>query len=499
MPMLDCFSPPDRAPTSGLRLAVAVALAALLGAGGLGAPDARAQGFSVYEQGACAMGRGGTTVADGCGDGSSMFFNPANLAGMQGVTASVGATVVDANGSFTDDFTGGESELQNDPIPVPHGYLTYGVNERLAVGLGVSVPYGLQTVWRPTFQGAFEGYDNQVQAIYVQPTVSYRLTEKLRVGGGPILAVSSVELNQRLDLSGQPVVNPNTGQPIVVDGQPVRFSQFGIPFHTAFADANLEDSGAIGFGANVGATYDVSDRLSIGARYITPIKITYDGTASFDPVSTGLTVPADIPSPSDPNQVLVPAGTSIDALLQQIGIFQSTLSEQSVETEITFPAQFAAGVSYGATERLTLLADYQWIGWSSFDELPLTFGGDPNSPLSGVREENYDNTNAVHVGAEYDVSEAVTGRLGYFYSQGAAPDRSVTPLLPEGSRNNFAVGFGWRATDVVEVNLAYHRFVQNDRRGRTREIGPNETAAEANSGLYTFNANLFGATLTLHL
>ncbi|MCZ6753857.1 MAG: long-chain fatty acid transporter, partial [Gemmatimonadetes bacterium] len=49
-----------------------------LALGALALPTtASAQGFSVYEHSACAMGRAGATVADPCLDGSSMFFNPA--------------------------------------------------------------------------------------------------------------------------------------------------------------------------------------------------------------------------------------------------------------------------------------------------------------------------------------------------------------------------------------------------------------------------------------
>src|SRR2546425_5997114 len=35
-----------------------------------------AQGFGIYEQGTCSMGRAGTGVAAPCADGSAMFFNP---------------------------------------------------------------------------------------------------------------------------------------------------------------------------------------------------------------------------------------------------------------------------------------------------------------------------------------------------------------------------------------------------------------------------------------
>src|SRR5216117_4493889 len=62
-----------------------------------------AQGFGIYEQGTCSMGRAGTGVAAPCADGSAMFFNPAGLAGLTGGHATIGVTLIDIQGSFTDD------------------------------------------------------------------------------------------------------------------------------------------------------------------------------------------------------------------------------------------------------------------------------------------------------------------------------------------------------------------------------------------------------------
>ena len=57
-----------------------------------------AQGFSVNEQGSCAMGRGGTGVASPCADGSAIFYNPAGLILPNGKgVVSGGATFIRAN------------------------------------------------------------------------------------------------------------------------------------------------------------------------------------------------------------------------------------------------------------------------------------------------------------------------------------------------------------------------------------------------------------------
>jgi long-chain fatty acid transport protein len=488
-------------------LSVAFFLAVL---GSVSAPTpAYSQGFGVYEQGTCVMARAGATVAQGCGDGSSIYFNPANVAGTEGTTVSLGATVIDAGGGFIYDYvsrppyTGVEVDLENDPIPVPHLYATYGVNEKLAVGLGTYVPYGLETVWPVRldngefFDGAFEGYDNSVQAIYIQPTIAYKISDRLTVGGGPIVAISNVELNQVADLASVQVSDPEApaSEPDTTLGN------LGVPHHTAFATSTLEGNGEIGFGANIGISYQATDRIRIGLRGMLPVTVTYDGNASFEkvnedalndlvfvppsPLALDTNGDGETDTPVSANQLVSPRFSGDGAL-----------TDQGVETELTFPAQVVAGLSFDATERLTLLADYQYTRWSSFDEISIDFEKAPDQ----TRKENYNDTHAVRVGGSYEITDQWTAQAGYLFNTPAAPDEVVTPLLPEGQRNQVTVGLGWRPTDLLEVHASYHLLLQTDRRGRVRgaPLGQPLTT-DLNNGLYEFGANLFGTTLTLHL
>jgi long-chain fatty acid transport protein len=65
------------------------------------AEQAAAQGYGVYEQGACAMARAGAAVASPCADGSAIFFNPAAIAtGRDGSTLSAGGTLIGPRGDF---------------------------------------------------------------------------------------------------------------------------------------------------------------------------------------------------------------------------------------------------------------------------------------------------------------------------------------------------------------------------------------------------------------
>ncbi|MEF8865201.1 MAG: outer membrane protein transport protein [Salinibacter sp.] len=473
-----------------LRLRVLTSVLSLFVVAGLGsASQTLAQGFAVYEQGSCVMARAGAAVANGCGDGSSIYFNPANIANMSGITVSVGGTLIAPQGSYTSGITGRESDLQNDPVPVPHIYATYEASDRLSLGIGTYVPYGLSTEWNPTFEGAFEGYDNSVQSIYIQPTISYQITDRITVGGGPILSVSAVELNQQLDLSQQRARGGDTpGNP----DDDVFFSELGIPFHTAFGDTKLEATNETALGGNIGVGVRATNRLRFGARFTTPITVEFSGDATFTQRDTGLRLRTAL----GPN---IPAGTPVDNVVAGQFSGDGSLTAQTIETEITFPAQLVVGTSFDATNRLTVMADYQWTGWSTLGEIPLDFEEDA---LDTERVLNYDNTSAFRVGGQYQALDQLMVRAGYLYNTPAAADASVTPLLPEAARNQFTLGLGWRPVDLLEIDVAYQYLGQNDRLGRVRDARVGEqvgSLSELNEGLYSFDAHLVGLTLTFSL
>lgn len=478
-----CGSDPARGGplrAAGGALAAAAAAWALLAA----APDrAAGQGFGIYEHGTCTMARGGAAVAEPCDDGSAMYFNPAGLTSTDGLTVSAGGTVISAFGQFTADATGEEFDLENDPIPVPHGYAAYGVDDRLAVGLGVFVPYGLETKWpsdRETgFEGRFDGYDNSLQSIYVQPTVAYRPTEWLSLGAGLDVVVSTVELNRRLDLSRQ-----------AVPGAGVTFGQLGIPPRTDFADATLDADPSTGIGGNFGVQVLATEDVTFGARYTTQVTIDYEGDAAFEQVATGLTVPTDL----EVGGTTVPAGTSWDQVVAPLFQPGGTLGDQAVNTSITMPDQLVAGVAYRPSDRLLLEADWQWVDWSDFDRIVIDLERAPDSE----RIQDYGDTHGVRLGAEYDLDRRFDLRAGFIHHGAAAPDQTVTPLLPEARRSEFTAGLGVQITPVVSVDASYQYIAQKDRRGRVTGPPPGQAPTTAlNSGLYSFGAHLFATTVTL--
>ncbi len=162
-----------------------------------GAGMASAQGFGVYEQGACMMGRGGAGVADPCPDGSGIFFNPAGLS-FDAKVITLGGTMIGPSGTFTDTSTtsmkGTISTLNEKWYPVPNIYMTLPFAKKYAFGVGVFAPYGLTTDWPVTSQGRYLGYKSVVQGLYIQPTFAVKINDKVSLGVGVDVTHLNVEL-----------------------------------------------------------------------------------------------------------------------------------------------------------------------------------------------------------------------------------------------------------------------------------------------------------------
>ena len=73
----------------------------------------------------------------------------------------------------------------------------------------------------------------------------------------------------------------------------------------------------------------------------------------------------------------------------------------------------------------------------------------------------------------------------------------MTPLLPEGARNELTAGAGVALSPKWSVDFAYQFIKQNDRRGRTRDLSGATSGQllELNNGLYSFSAHLVGFSL----
>jgi long-chain fatty acid transport protein len=460
------------------RFMIALALLGLPAAAG-------AQAFALNEIGSCALARGFATTSAPCDDASSIYWNPGKMPSARGWSAYGGAAIIALKGTFTQDTTFREFESDVPTAVVPHFFVTYRGAGKAAYGFGVYVPYGLTSQWRDDFPGRFAAKKASLQSIYFQPNITYQITDNWSVGGGPVFGHSSVELVQAIDLSSQ--VLPTAAPPVIT------FGQLGIAKRTEFARAKLKGS-ANAFGVAFGVHGKLTPNWTMGARFLSQLSFSYDDAdATFTQTPTGLVIPAAGIIPG------VAAGTPIDAIVAP-SFTAGPLVAQKVQTQIRHPAQVQVGFGYTGIENTTITAEYSYVGFKSFNQLPVNFQGatPATTAPSRVLQEDYNNTSGIRLGAEYRLLNGTALRAGWTATAAAAPDETVTPLLPEQDRSLGMLGVGLPLGKSYAVDLTYAHIFTPGRRGRLDERAPGSTAAQAialNNGAYTLNANIFSASL----
>jgi len=459
-----------------MRRTTKLVLTGLVGFATAGIIDGRrssawAQGYGLYEQGACAMGRAGAGVAAPCDDGSSMFFNPAGLALSSGTVGSASATSIAPRGQFTNTSTHLTSPLSSSTYFSPTAYFATPASRRITTGVGLFAPYGLGVDWPTTSEGRFISYQSSVKSLYVQPTVAFRLNDHLLIGGGVDVTHTVVELRRRVDLSTQNIT-----------GTPLTFRTIGVPPGTDFADVSLTGS-TNGIGGHVGVIAAINDRVSIGARYLSRQNLSFDNlSVAPTPVATGLSLPASLPG--------LPAGTPLDQIVAGSFAAGQALGAQTATMRLPLPDQVVVGIAVQPLSGLKILADYQYTHWKLLSQITIV---NQYAPVT-TYVESFGDTNGVRVGADYALGRAAV-RAGFDMHDAASPDQSVTPLLPEATRQEITAGATVPIAARTRIDFAYMYVHQSDRDGRTTDGGLATPTVALNSGTYHYYANLFGVSV----
>ncbi len=421
-----------------------------LGAGALVALAAlplSAAGFSIFEQGSKAMGMAGAFTAQ-ADDPSLLFHNVGGLGFVEDRQFSAGVTWIHAlKAEFegANPFPGEGYEAEQEKLSEfpPHAYYVQPINSTWKFGFGVMTPFGLTTEWKDPdqFAGRFLSTKAALVVIDLQPTIGWQVNPNLGIGFGAIGRISTVELNRNV-----PRIFPGLG---VVD----------------IGKLKLEADPSEGFGFTAGLLHKVTDRFSWGLSYRSKIKVEYDGDARLTQVPTG--------------------NPQIDALVRAGAPFDRDLP---VETEIEYPDEASLGLAFGITANLLVETDFNYTGWSSFDEVPIDFVGGPTNSLPDTTlPEEYEDVYNYRIGLRWTQGNGHQWRFGYVYDETPQPEEAVSPLLPDANRNGFTIGYGMNHLDLAFMYLLF------DERTRSRNFEGDSTSTFF--GTYDTEAVLLAATV----
>ncbi len=425
------------------RMILAVAVAALI------APSlCQASGFALFEHGNRGMAMGGamTAVAD---DPSALFWNPAGIAFQddEGLQVMMGVTFITADQDFV-----GESPYPGDGYTAsqkgqtfypPHAYMVIPSSDRVSFGFAMTAPYGLGTWWDDDFAGRFISKRVNIQTFDLAADVAFKLSNALAIGVGVDYAISQIDLTKNIGF-----INPYTQQLTDV-GQ---------------AHMTTDGLGNDAWGWHASFLAKLGGGFQLGALYRSEIDMDYTkGHGSFRQFTTGY--------------------QDYDALLRTQIPFGEDVQ---LASHITFPSYWSVGFAYQG-EKWTFSGQWGRMGWDSFQELAIEFPDYPH--LSQTMPEDYEDADQYRFGMEHRVSEKFAYQLGFLIDETPQPIHSMSPLLGDGDRTGYCIGFsfggGHFQTDVGYMYLTFD------------ERGTNGTSESGYNGSYKTTAHLLGATMTL--
>ena len=394
--------------------------------------SAWASGYQVLLQSnrSTAMGNVGVGLRP---DPSSINFNPGAMAMMRSNGVQLGANLIYADIAFRPDTDPNTIYRTDNGTGTPfHLFATFGDTEGpLRFGLGVYTPYGSGVNWGSEWEYSTSLKSIDLAAIFIQPTVSYKITDQLSVGAGLIYAVGSVNLQRNTDFFGNTV------------------------------GAELDGS-ASGWGYNLGISYAPNDKLMIGLNYRSQVDMEVeDGEAIFTNV------------PDEDQAGLIPDQTS----------FSSTLP---------LPSYLTLGLSYKATDKLTLAADISRAGWDAYQSLTFTYGQQVGGSSETTAPRNYENSYTYKFGAEYAISDMFMLRAGTYYDESPVQDGYLTAETPDANTWGYTGGFGIMLSERFSIDASVLFINKEERENIDLEI----EGLDNPIGSYKSQAFIPGITLT---
>ncbi len=394
-----------------------------------------ASGFLLIEQSVSAMGgayAGGAALAE---DASTLFFNPAGMTRLTAPEAVAGVHLVAPSAQFHDQGSrdlvrlfgtglghndGGDAGV---PSAIPNLYYVHPVSDRLALGMGITSPFGLTTEYDQGWMGRYHAGRSQLTTVNLNPSIAFRLTDQISLGAGLDYQYLKADLSNAVDVAG---VLPLLGRPLA-----------------GRLDSNLDIKGdGQAWGYNVGALLELHDGTRIGAHYRSGLDYQVRGRA-------------DVTLVNGPKISSRPAGL---------------LHDVPARSDTSMPALASLSLFHPLNDRWALMADVTWTDWSCLQALVFEFGG---ILPTGSEVINWKDTFRYSLGAEYRPNKQWVWRAGVALDQAPVPNpQSRTPRIPDNDRLWLAAGFGYQWSERLGIDVGFaHLFVPDPRIDRVDSLG----------------------------
>jgi len=430
-------------------LVTASVIAGFIGMSG----SANAGGFSLIEHGASGLGNSYAGAAAVSSDTSTVWFNPAGMAELDGRETAFALHILSTTSDFTDRGTTLGAALGRGPLEgdteidpggttaIPNFYYVAPINDQWSYGLSIGVPFGSSTEYDADWIGRYESIKSGITVIDVNPAVSFKISEKFKVGFGISVQQLSTELTSAVDsgatclgLAASAATSFTSADCVNVGLTPGVLANDGL--------ADIEgDSAAIGF--NIGALYTPTADLKIGVAFRSEVSHDLDGDADF-------TVNPQLQALLDGNTV--DAGVPLTS-----GIFNDVGASAAVD----LPAMLSLSGAWKVNGAIELLGDVTWTGWSSFEELRVVFDNPVQPDTFAVQD--WEDVLRISAGLNYTVNDKLKLRTGLAFDEEAIPSvERRTARIPGNDRTWISFGGTYQVNDNLSFDIGYAHLFLDD-------------------------------------
>lgn len=359
-------------------------------------PEGYAGGFEYNFQGQkqAGMGNAGTGTLL---DAGSVFFNPGAVSFLDTTfTINLGAHFQSSRTSYLESAPGTyQIEMQHEMDAPFSCYAAWKKkpSSRLSISFGIYSPFGYSTRWDDNWKGQFLVLHSYLTSLYFQPTLSYKLTDKLGIGAGFVVATGSYDLKKAL---------------------PVQFSD------GYYATESLHGS-FNGFGYNAGLFYTMNEHFSLGLNYRSAVNASISsGTANFD----------------------VPLSLS------------SEYPNENFSTTIKMPYVATLGAGY-KTGKFLFAMDLNYTGWSSTDSFRIKYVTHTSSLQDLSSPRMYKNSYAIRAGVQYKINDNTQARLGLYFDNSPIQPGYLSPEMPDADKVGFTCGLSYKVGKYVRLDGSF--------------------------------------------
>jgi len=389
---------------------------------------ANAQDFYWNTASARSMAMGGVYLPSSGGAIDAFAANPAGLTSVAAPTLDFSISSIFASGSFTNSVNT-NAPLRDAPGVVPYGAFAMPIgHSRFSIGAGVTPELTSVSNWNyvdaPGVAGASYGMQQQKSAIVA-----------VRSALGLGFAV-----NNRISLgvSTGAVYNSNTlDAPYIFQSNPALAGlKTLLSLHTT----------GVGWNTSVGAIVRASDRIQFNAAWKSRTTVNSTGDASGN-------------------------------LAQQfaaVGLAARPDFNYSALVHNVLPQSALAGVSFRVDGHWIFALQGNWVNWSNaFSSLPVSLSNGNNADINGLLGSSsifdripveWKDQFSIRGGVERMLTENVSIRAGYGYSNNPVPSSTLSPLTAAIMTNQISTGLGyqhgrWRLDGAYAIDPTAHQSV----------------------------------------